>query len=133
MVKTCRFIPAASCSVPQTKSPAGVAAKTRPLALTRSPGAVTAISAVVPALATEPRAFSTMFASPPRLLPGVVLALRSAEPRPRYSSYQAISRTSARATSGLTARGVSRCTASRTSVTSENITVAPARTSRSAA
>src|SRR5688500_4268929 len=57
------------------KSLAGVAANTRPFAVTRSPGAVTAISAVLPAFATDPSAFSTTLASPPRLLPGVGLAL----------------------------------------------------------
>ena len=38
VVKTCMFIAAASCSVPQMKSLAGVAAKIRPFAVTRSPG-----------------------------------------------------------------------------------------------
>ena len=38
--------------------------------------------------ATDPIAFSTMLARPPRLLPGVVLAERSTPPRRRYSSYQ---------------------------------------------
>jgi hypothetical protein len=34
----------------------------------------------VPLLTMEPMAFSTMFDSPPFLLPGVVLALRSTRP-----------------------------------------------------
>ncbi|MNL34430.1 hypothetical protein D3C87_1564030 [compost metagenome] len=61
------------------------------------------------------------------------MALRSAMPRCRYSSYQAISRISASATSGVAARAVSWSMPSRTSVFSENITVPPARTSRSVA
>ena len=73
----------ASCNVPQMKSLAGVAANTRPLAVTRSPGADTAINAEEPAFATDPIAFSTMFDKPPRLFPGVVFALRSAPPRSR--------------------------------------------------
>ena len=81
----------------------------------------------------EPMAFSTMLDRPPFLLPGVVLALRSAPPRPRYSSYHCISRTMAAATSGVAARAVSWATPSRTSVVSENMMLAPARTSRSAA
>ena len=83
VVKTCMFMAAAVCSVPQMKSLAGVAANTSPLVLTRSPGRTTPWIAVVPALATEPSAFSTMFDNPPRLLPGVGLALRSASPRSR--------------------------------------------------
>ena len=73
----------ASCCVPQMKSLAGVAANTRPFAVTFSPCAATARMAVLPALATLPSAFSTMLARPPRLLPGVVLALRSACRRAR--------------------------------------------------
>ena len=115
------------------KSLAGVAAKTNPFVVTRSPWLATAARADVPALAMEPSAFSTTLARPPRLLPGVGLAVRSVSARARYSSYQRISRIKSSATCLLAARGVSRCTASRTSVTSENITVAPARTSRSAA
>ena len=115
------------------KSLAGVAAKINPLCVTRSPGPVTPISAVLPALAIDPIAFSTTLARPPCLLPGVGFAARSAPPCRRYSSYHAISRTNSRAISGVAARAVSKCAASRTSVTSENITVAPARTSRSAA
>src|SRR3974377_1104403 len=84
-----------------------------------------------PDWATEPSAFSTMLASPPFLLPGVGLALRSVSPAARYRSYQSISRINLRPISDVAHRGVSRCTASRTSVTSENIAVAPARTSRS--
>ena len=64
--------------MPQMKSLAGVAANTRPFAVTFSPCVATARIAVLPAFATLPSAFSTMFARPPRLLPGVVLALRSA-------------------------------------------------------
>ena len=119
--------------MPQMKSLAGVAANTRPLVLTRSPWVATAARADVPAFAIDPSAFSTTLARPPRLLPGVGLAVRSVAPRARYSSYQRISRIRSSATCLLAARGVSRCTASRTSVTSENITVAPARTRRSAA
>src|SRR6516162_5832891 len=77
----------------------------------------------VPDLTIEPMAFSTMFDSPPFLLPGVVLALRSTPPRARYLSYQPSSAMSARATSGLAARAVSCATPSRTSVFSENMTV----------
>src|SRR6516162_2612111 len=87
----------------------------------------------VPDFTIEPMAFSTMFDSPPFLLPGVVLALRSTPPRARYLSYQPSSAMSAWATSGLAARAVSCATPSRTSVFSENMTVAPARTSRSLA
>src|ERR1022692_4976260 len=75
LVKTCTFIKA-SCCVPQMKSLAGVAANTSPRVEIFSPCVATARSAVVPDLATLPSAFSTMLASPPRLLPGVVLALR---------------------------------------------------------
>ena len=39
--------------------------------------------AVLPDLAIDPRAFSTTLAKPPRLFPGVGLALRSADPRAR--------------------------------------------------
>jgi len=38
VVNTCIFIAAANCSVPQTKSLAGVAAKIRPFFVTLSPG-----------------------------------------------------------------------------------------------
>ncbi|MNJ76614.1 hypothetical protein D3C77_739320 [compost metagenome] len=79
-MKTCRFMPAANCKVPQTKSLAGVAQKIRPLRLTRSPGPSTPWMAPLPDLTIEPRDFSTMFDRPPFLLPGVVLALRSAAP-----------------------------------------------------
>jgi hypothetical protein len=48
-----------------------------------SPGESTPVIGAVPLLMIEPIAFSTMFESPPFLLPGVVLALRSAPPRPR--------------------------------------------------
>ena len=90
------------------QSLAGVAAKIRPRSLTRSPCPATAWIALEPALAIEPSAFSTTFARPPRLLPGVGLALRSTEPRPKYSSYQRISRMRASPTSRLIARGVRR-------------------------
>ncbi|MNY56420.1 hypothetical protein D3C86_1925010 [compost metagenome] len=83
VVKMCRFIPAASCSVPQMKSLAGVAQNHRPLPRTRSPGETTPAMGLEPDLAIEPMAFSTMLFSPPFLLPGVVLALRSAMPRCR--------------------------------------------------
>ncbi|MCY1446387.1 hypothetical protein D9M71_629510 [compost metagenome] len=65
------------------KSLAGVAQYCRPLPRTRSPGATTPAMALLPDLAMEPMAFSTMLFSPPFLLPGVVLALRSAMPRAR--------------------------------------------------
>ena len=80
MVNTCRFIPAASCNVPQMKSLAGVAAKIRPLWLTFSPGDRTPEIGELPDFTMEPIAFSTMFDRPPFLLPGVVLALRSTWP-----------------------------------------------------
>ena len=80
---TWRVIPEASCSVPQTKSLAGVAAKIRPFSRTRSPGASTPEIAEVPDLATDPSAFSTMLFSPPFLLPGDGLARRSASPLAR--------------------------------------------------
>src|SRR5215469_10617003 len=54
VVNTCIFIEAASCRVPQTKSLAGVAAKTRPFALTRSPGPSTATIGVEPDFAMDP-------------------------------------------------------------------------------
>ena len=60
------------------------------------------------------------------------VAARSDEPAAKYSSYQRISRMSCRPTSAVAARGVSKWMASRTSVTSETITLAPARTSKSA-
>jgi len=56
-----------------------------------SPGDSTPLIGALPLLTIEPIAFSTMFDSPPRLLPGVVFALRSGEPRFTYASYQAIS------------------------------------------
>ena len=80
VVKTCSVMPEASCSVPQMKSLAGVAAKISPFSRTRSPGDSTPEIGLVPDLITEPIAFSTMLESPPFLLPGVVLALRSASP-----------------------------------------------------
>ncbi|MNP09979.1 hypothetical protein D3C76_1021090 [compost metagenome] len=83
MVNTCRFIPAANCNVPQTKSLAGVAQKIRPFSLKRSPGPSTPVIALLPDLTIEPNDFSTMFDSPPFLFPGVVLALRSASPLAR--------------------------------------------------
>jgi hypothetical protein len=77
-------MPAASCSVPQMKSLAGVAAYTSPRSMPRSasrcPGDSTPVMGAVPLLTMEPMAFSTMFDSPPFLLPGVVLALRSTRP-----------------------------------------------------
>jgi hypothetical protein len=79
-VNTCNVIPEASCNVPQMKSLAGVAANVMPFLRTRSPGDSTSTIAVVPDLTIEPSDFSTMLASPPFLLPGVVLALRSASP-----------------------------------------------------
>ena len=78
VVNTCKVMPDASCSVPQMKSLAGVAAKINPFSRTRSPGDSTPAIGLVPDLITEPIAFSTMFDNPPFLLPGVVLALRSA-------------------------------------------------------
>src|SRR5215469_11271543 len=115
------------------KSLAGVAAKMSPLFVTRSPGPTTPAIGLLPALAIEPRAFSTTFAIPPDLFPGVGLALRSTPPLSRYRSYQSISRMRSRATASSQARAVIKESTSRTSLTSENITVAPARTSRSVA
>ena len=88
---------------------------------------------MLPALATLPSAFSTMLARPPRLLPGVVLALRSAAPRGQIFVVPA--HLADQVARHIRRRGARRqqVDASRTSVTSENITVAPARTSRSAA
>ena len=127
-------VPEAPELQPCGKSLAGVAANTRPFAVTRLACAVTARQRrSCPPSQPTPAPSPPRSTSPPRLLPGVGFALRSADQRARYSSYHA-SRGSARAPPRrLAARGVSRCTASRTSVTSENITVAPARTSRSAA
>ena len=76
-------MPDANCNVPQTKSLAGVAAKISPLVVARSPGDSTPEMAAVPDLAIEPSVFSMMLARPPFLLPGVVLALRSAPPDAR--------------------------------------------------
>ena len=75
------------------KSLAGVAANTNPFEFTFSPCDATDMMAEDPAFAIDPNAFSTMFAKPPRLFPGVGFALRSARPSARYSSYQRISRT----------------------------------------
>ncbi len=80
VVNTCRFMPEASCSVPQTKSLAGVAAKIRPLRRTFSPGPSTSTIGLLPDLTMEPSAFSTTLDSPPFLLPGDGLALRSVWP-----------------------------------------------------
>src|ERR1700730_15446174 len=106
------FIDAASCSVPQTKSLAGVAAKTSPLQVIRSPGPKTPLIELVPALAMEPSAFSTTLAKPPFLLPGVGFALRSTDPRSRYLTYQAISRIRSFGTYEVAARAVDRWIAS---------------------
>ena len=84
VVKTCMFMDAASCSVPQMKSLAGVAAKIKPFcrdAFARD--RMTPAIALVPAFAVEPSAFSTMLVKPPFLFPGVGLALRSTPPRSR--------------------------------------------------
>src|ERR1700687_4929295 len=83
VVNTCNVMPDASCNVPQMKSLAGVAANVMPFLRTRSPGDSTSTIAVVPDLTIEPSDFSTILASPPFLLPGVVLALRSASPLAR--------------------------------------------------
>ena len=88
--------------------------------------------APLPLLMIEPMAFSAMLDKPPALLPGVVLAVRSTRPRSRYWSYQPSSRTTSSATACVAERLVSCSTASRTSVFSENITVPPERTIRSA-
>jgi hypothetical protein len=64
--------------VPQMKSLAGVAANVMPFLRTRSPSDSTSTIALEPDLTIEPSDFSTMLARPPFLLPGVVLALRSA-------------------------------------------------------
>ena len=119
--------------MPQKRSEAGVAAKISPRLGGRSPGESTSTIGAVPDLAMEPIDFSTMLESPPRLLPGVVLALRSTPPRRRYSSYQRISSTSRRPTASSAQRSARNCTPSRTSVTSENITLPPPETMRSAA
>jgi hypothetical protein len=71
------FIPAASRSVPQTKSLAGVGANGSPFLDARSPNQTTPTIGAVPDLTIDPIAFSTMFASPPFRLPGMVFALRS--------------------------------------------------------
>ena len=78
-VNTCRFMDG-SCCAPQMKSLAGVAAKTRPFAVDLFAMARYRRMAEVPDLAIEPSAFSTILARPPRLLPGVGFALRSACP-----------------------------------------------------
>ena len=62
---------------------AGVAAYVRPLRASFSPGASTPVIGALPDFTIEPMAFSTMLARPPFLLPGVVFALRSTEPRAR--------------------------------------------------
>ena len=80
VVKMCMFIAAASCSVPQIKSLAGVAAKISPFAVTRSPGPMTPAIAAVPAFATEPSAFSTMLRQAAALVSraGIRAAIRPA-------------------------------------------------------
>ena len=83
MVNTCKVMPEASCKVPQMKSLAGVAANSMPFCRAFSPGDSTPAIGPEPDLTIEPNDFSTMLASPPFLLPGVVLALRSAPPRAR--------------------------------------------------
>ena len=83
VVNTCTVMPAASCIVPHTKSPAGVAANTSPLRRTRSPWDSTSAMALVPDFAMHPSVFSTMFTRPPALLPGDGLALRSMPPAAR--------------------------------------------------
>ena len=130
-MNTWSVMPEASWQVPQTMSLAGVAAKTSPPADGRSPGASASEIGARPDLAIEPIAFSTMFASPPFLFPGVGLALRSTPPARRYSSYHRISSTSRLPTAEFTQRAASCSTPSRTSVTSEKSTVAPAPTRRS--
>src|ERR1700683_2631780 len=74
-------MPEASWSVPQMKSEAGVAANSMPFCRRFSPAASTPPIGLEPDFTIEPSDFSTMLASPPFLLPGVVLALRSAPPR----------------------------------------------------
>ncbi|AOJ58091.1 hypothetical protein AQ477_17335 [Burkholderia thailandensis] len=76
-------MPDASCSVPQTKSLAGVAAKMSPLRRILSPGPSTSTIGLVPDFTIEPSAFSTTFDNPPVLLPGDGFALRSVSPRNR--------------------------------------------------
>ena len=62
---------------------AGVAAKIRPCFVGFSAGERTSTMGLVPLLAIEPMAFSTMLARPPFLLPGVGLASRSTPPASR--------------------------------------------------
>lgn len=57
VVNTCKFMPAASCRVPHTKSLAGVAANSRPFCFALSPGPSTPEMGLVPDFATEPNAF----------------------------------------------------------------------------
>ena len=83
VVNTCSVMPEASCSVPQMKSLAGVAANSMPFCAAFSPGESTPVIGLEPDFTIEPSDFSTILASPPFLLPGVVLALRSAPPRAR--------------------------------------------------
>ena len=128
VVKTCRFIPAASCRVPQTKSLAGVAAKIRAFTPHTLSGAENIDDRAVPDLAIEPSAFSTILASPPCLLPGVVLALRSTFPAAGNGHTSPFPATRPVRRIRQAARGVRRWIASRTSVTSENMTLPPART-----
>jgi hypothetical protein len=52
-----------------------------PFCVALSPGESTPVIADEPDFTIEPNDFSTMLARPPFLLPGVVLALRSAPPR----------------------------------------------------
>ena len=65
------------------QSEAGVAANSIPFCRAFSPGESTPVIALEPDFTIEPRDFSTILARPPFLLPGVVLALRSAPPRAR--------------------------------------------------
>ena len=132
-MNTCRPMPDATCEGPHTMSDAGVAAKIMPCLVGFSAGESTSTMGLVPLLAMDPMAFSTMLARPPFLLPGVGLASRSTPPSARYSSYHFISAASLSRTAALTQRAASMGTPSRTSVTSLNSTVAPPFTSISAA
>ncbi len=59
VVRTCRFIPADNCSVPQTKSLAGVAAYSKPLRVARSPARTTPKIGAAPDFMIEPKCVAT--------------------------------------------------------------------------
>ena len=133
VVKTCRFMDA-SCCVPQMKSLAGVAAKTSPLAVTSRRGRPRPSMARAARFGHDAERLlddvgeAAAFVAGRGIGAAVGVAARQIFVVPAHLADQGAARPPA-----LTARGVSRCMASRTSVTSENMTVAPARTRRSAA